>query len=615
MSLISQHGEQEESILSRKPSEGFSRKGSLQKFVALFLCVAIIMTMNIFVTKRADAAVSLSATYKYMKAETSFTLKLNGAKASKVTWGMSNPFVGTLKKGVFYAKWAGMTKIFAKYKGRTYTCKVVVQSKYRVVGLNKKKVTISDRGSTKLTAYALGRISYRSLNNHICKVTSKGRIKGQNPGTTYVVAYNGQASAKCKVKVVSAGVTKLRYAKWLYNQGKLAIRKKDKNGDFRYGPLLATARKTVSLEINNIKSSDVKKVVWSSSNKNVGDVIPKGKIKAEAKALNYGSTKISAVIFYNSGKTALLNNTMHVSKPTINTKSIICFTKRAGKHRQQYVSFTGLNPNSIVKYSVSNKKCVKVKIADNKCRLIGVKPGSGKVTAKVNGKKYKVKYYVLKPIFYPIKSIVARGKTTKINIGGVGNTRRTFTSRNPNIASVALDGTITGRSAGVTYVDVRIANMSHTYRVEVSAKGIKTIIKRAKWIVNNWTYSQPNRMSDGFYDCSALVWKGYKAYKNYNAKLGSKKYALPAANLFDYLRAKGQLVSFGFVSLNNLAPGDLFFYGDYNSAVRYSTPGRTLNIYHVAMYAGNGRVVEKGTPRYTYNNLEHIVGVGRVVTY
>ncbi|MCR5430189.1 MAG: C40 family peptidase [Eubacterium sp.] len=577
--------------------------------------MAIILTMNVFATKKTEAAIKLSTTYKYMVADTSLTLKLKGANASKVTWSMSNPFVGTLNNGVFKARWAGMTKIFARYKGKTYTCKVVVQSKYRVVGLNKKKITISDKGSFALKSYSMTKVSYHSQNSHIAKVSAKGIIKGENPGTTYVIATNGVAAAKCKVKVVSAGTKKVKYAKWLYNQGKLAIRKKDKNGDFRFGPLLAKAKKTVALDLHNIKAGTVKKVVWSSSNKAVADVIPKGKTNAEAKTYAYGNTKISAVIFYNSGKTELLTNTMYVSNPTLNAKSIICFTKKVGKHRQQYVSFSGLHANSKVKFKVSNKKIVKVTIKNNKCKLLGLRKGSGTVTATVEGKKYKVKYTVLTPKFNPIDPIVSRGGTTKINVGGIGNSVRKYSSRNPSVASVALDGTITGKSSGVTYVDVKIANMNFNYRVEVAAKGMKTIINRAKWIVNNWTYSQGSRMSDGFYDCSALVWKGYAAYKSYNAKLGSKKYALPAGNLFDYLKAKGQLISFGFVSLDNLAPGDLFFYGDYDSAVRYSTPGRTLNIYHVAMYAGNGRVVEKGTPRYTYNNLEHIVGVGRVVSY
>ena len=65
--------------------------------------------------------------------------------------------------------------------------------------------------------------------------------------------------------------------------------------------------------------------------------------------------------------------------------------------------------------------------------------------------------------------------------------------------------------------------------------------------------------------------------------------------------------------MDDLQPGDLIFYGDYSSAVKYSTPGRTLDIYHVSMYAGAGSVVEKGGQSINYNNTQHIVGIGRVV--
>ena len=152
-----------------------------------------------------------------------------------------------------------------------------------------------------------------------------------------------------------------------------------------------------------------------------------------------------------------------------------------------------------------------------------------------------------------------------------------------------------------------------SYRVEVAAKGMKTIINRANFIVNNWKYSQKKRMRKGYYDCSALVWKGYKAYKKYNKKLGSSKRALSAGDLFDYLNKKKKIVYYGYTGMDNMKPGDLIFYGDYANAVKYSTPGRTLNIYHVAMYAGNGEVVEKGGKTLDYNGTYYIVGIGRVV--
>ena len=67
------------------------------------------------------------------------------------------------------------------------------------------------------------------------------------------------------------------------------------------------------------------------------------------------------------------------------------------------------------------------------------------------------------------------------------------------------------------------------------------IVNRAMYIVNHWKYSQPKRMRKGYYDCSALVWKGYKSYKHYNKKLGSGSYAKTAASLFDYLKEKNLL--------------------------------------------------------------------------
>ena len=159
----------------------------------------------------------------------------------------------------------------------------------------------------------------------------------------------------------------------------------------------------------------------------------------------------------------------------------------------------------------------------------------------------------------------------------------------------------------------KLGSYTKTYRVEVAATGMKTIISKAQKIVNTWKYNQGKRMQYGYYDCSSLVWKGYQVYKNYNKKLGSTSWAYTAGELFDYLKGKNQIVYYGYIGYNYMKPGDLIFYGDYNSAVMYSTPGRTLDIYHVSMYAGNGKVVEKGGKTINYNNIKHIVGIGRVV--
>ncbi len=614
MSIINRNGEQEESILSYKPRKGFFKRKSLRRVLALFLCVATIFSFSVVEPVKTEAALKLNATLKYVYKQHTFTFKLGNVKGTKVTWGVSNPFTGTVSSsGVFTPKGYGMTFVTAKYKGKTYKGKVIVPDTNRNISLNKKKVTLFETKSYKLKVYGTEQIKFHSRNTHIATVTSKGKIKAKNPGTTTIVAKKGGAFTTCKVKVKSLGEVKIKKPAWLNDRAKVTIRKYNSQWHPTFGRIVKRKGQTINLGIANVRENSIKKVVWSSSNTAIATVKEKGKITATSNLLTVGKTKVSAVVFYNSGKNEVLTNTIYVTHPQVNTNVVNCFTKSGGSNRYQYVYFTGLSEVSKVTYKISNKKCVKATVYNNKVRLLGKKNGHGTITAKVHGKTYKINYYVVTPKFGSIIGVLAKGNTTKIKIGGIGKIQPKFTSRDTSKCTVALDGTITGRGSGVTYVDVKIGTMTYSYRVEVAATGIKTIIKRAKYIVNHWTYSQGNRMADGYYDCSALVWKGYKAYKNYHAKLGSTKYALPAAYLFDYLRAKGQIAYFGYTKMDDLRPGDLFFYGDYNSAVRYSQPGRTLNIYHVAMYAGNGYVVEKGTPRFTYNSLDHVVGVGRVV--
>ncbi len=604
---------QEESETSSNLRSSHRFKSLGRKICASFLCIAMLLTLTAGYTAKTEAALKLSRSKMYVKRGYRAQLKLGNVKSSKVSWRSSNPFTGSVANGVFTAIAYGVTCVTATYKGKTYKCKVIVPDTNRTIYLNKYKKTLYENQSFKLKVDATEDIKFHSRNTHIATVTAKGRIKAKNPGKTTIVVKKGGAYTACNVKVKSLGEKKHKTPAWLKDRAKVAVRKYNAQWHPTFGRIIKRKGKTINLGIANVRPKSVKKVVWSSNYPGIATVTAKDKTTATAKLLAVGKAKVSAVIFYNSGKNEVLSNEINVTDPRPNAYTVHCFTKTVGNARTQYVHFTGLSEYSKVSYKISNTKCVKATIYNKKVKLIGKRNGHGTITAKVDGKTYKIHYYVWTPKFGSIIGVLAKGNKTKIKIGGIGKLQPIFTSRDINKCSVALDGTITGRGSGVTYVDVKLSSMTFSYRVEVAATGIKTIIKRAKYIVNNWTYSQGSRMSDGYYDCSSLVWKGYKAYKNYHAKLGSTKYALPAAYLFDYLRAKGQIAYFGFTKLDDLRPGDLFFYGDYGSAVRYSQPGRTLNIYHVAMYAGNGRVVEKGTPRYTYNSLDHIVGVGRVV--
>ena len=89
-------------------------------------------------------------------------------------------------------------------------------------------------------------------------------------------------------------------------------------------------------------------------------------------------------------------------------------------------------------------------------------------------------------------------------------------------------------------------------------------------------YSQDLRDSGNYYDCSSLA---YYSWKDAGADI-SYGGATTAAAEAQGLDQAGKIVSF-----DQLQPGDLIFYS-------FAGNGRYKNISHVAVYVGNGRVVE-----------------------
>lgn len=115
-----------------------------------------------------------------------------------------------------------------------------------------------------------------------------------------------------------------------------------------------------------------------------------------------------------------------------------------------------------------------------------------------------------------------------------------------------------------------------------------------------YPYSQDYRDTGDYYDCSSLA---YYSWKNAGVDI-SYNGANTAAAEAEGLDAAGRVVNYEY-----LQPGDLIFYS-------YEYNGRYKNISHVAIYVGDGYVVEaKGTDYgVTYNpvpNVGKIVMIGR----
>lgn len=590
----------------------------LLKCLALIMC--IVMSFSVYLPKvnvKAKSTVYLSSTNMELTKGKKTRLRLkNAPKGAKITWKTTNKYaVVVSKKGTVRAVNAGNATIYVKCKNKTYSCKINVPDSDRQIELNSQNVTLVENNTFQLVAETNRKVTYISENNNIATVDNNGLITAVNPGTVTITAKTATAFSKCTVQVQSADEQVIS-PDWIYNKSATGIRRITKRGTVIYDNICWVSNKAISFKIDNINEDNIKKCVWSSSDETVLSKPQKrdgSLITTDANTLKAGTAIVTAKVTNKSGKVSKYTSYVFVTTPASDKSELKLYGNGVGNNRQQYVTFTGLNKFSTISVSNSNEKAASVQTFHDKMAVTGLSEGSGTITVTIDGKAIKIKYVTYNPVIICGAAAIQKKKTTKITVSGAEGITPQYTSRNRKIATVKSDGTVKGVRSGVTYIDVKLGDYTKSFRIEVSATGMQTIIDRANYIVNHWKYSQAKRMKSGYYDCSALVWKGYKAYNNYQKKLGSSKWAYSAGELFDYLYSKNQIVYFGYTGTDGMKPGDLIFYGDYNNAVKYSTPGRTLDIYHVAMYAGNGQVVEKGGQTMNSNNTKYIVGIGRVV--
>ena len=115
-----------------------------------------------------------------------------------------------------------------------------------------------------------------------------------------------------------------------------------------------------------------------------------------------------------------------------------------------------------------------------------------------------------------------------------------------------------------------------------------------------YPYSQDYRDSGDYYDCSSLVYYSWKVAGKNISYQGSNTAAEEARGL----NAKGKTVAY-----KDIQPGDLIFFS-------YCKNGRYNNISHVAIYVGDGKVVEAKSKKYgviygDVPNVSSIVMIGR----
>lgn len=167
-----------------------------------------------------------------------------------------------------------------------------------------------------------------------------------------------------------------------------------------------------------------------------------------------------------------------------------------------------------------------------------------------------------------------------------------------NLAYLGYTGGMGGSGDG-TIMSALTANEIAEIVKDVEDETIKQTLTFALSKVG-YPYSQAYRDSGNYYDCSSLMYYAYQS-AGINISYGG---ATTAAAECQGLDAAGKSVSF-----SQIQPGDLVFYS-------YANNGRYKNIGHVAMYVGNGKVVEAANTKLgvIYRDIPSvgsIVAVGR----
>ena len=333
-------------------------------------------------------------------------------------------------------------------------------------------------------------------------------------------------------------------------------------------------------------------VIWSSSDDKIAKVSADGIVTP----VSVGDVTITATEEKLSGAKVQYTCTVHVTNPVLSKNS-----SELAKDTTMNISVSGTKGQVNWTSDDANIAMVSIEYSSNGINAVirGVNEGSTVIHAYVDGIELKCTITVTNPHILKTFYVVPKGTKQKINVGNISaDTAITYTSSNVKVATVSKKGIIRAKKGGFAKITVVVDNAQYAISVNVgSKKGVKAVLNALK--AEGAAYSQAKRMSEGYYDCSSLVWRSYSPLGIY---FGDKHYAPVAATQAYYLVSKNKTVPKKYkTKLNKLRPGDLFFFKGQKN-------GRYKNIYHVAIYMGQECTSFFGM-NYTFGRIIHASGI------
>lgn len=314
-------------------------------------------------------------------------------------------------------------------------------------------------------------------------------------------------------------------------------------------------------------SGTSKKVLWSSADRNIAAVNSRGKVLG----LKRGRTQILANV----------GNHVYVCSVTVQNPYLCGMSKM----RVSESAPMRLVKGHAVSYHSSSPNIATI---NSTGRIYAKQIGKTNITIQdQSGHFYKTTIEVLRQIsncnhIWKQKQVGKYYCTRCYQTRSLRNVKTTITTRDPAVHFKGL------APEKITRILSKISN-------DRAKKAVSYALRKV-----GYPYSQEYRDSGSYYDCSSLVYYAWKDAGTNIAYQGMNSAAAEAQGLTE--RGKR-------ISLSGLKPGDLVFYS-------YTQNGRYMNISHVAMYVGDGMLVEarnqqKGVVYNAIHSQSYIVAVCR----
>lgn len=330
-------------------------------------------------------------------------------------------------------------------------------------------------------------------------------------------------------------------------------------------------------------------ITYTSSDIEIATVDDKGVVTPQMKT---GDVTITATVAYPNQEPVVFTGMLDVTDPFVPPTIVVA------RKENLTIDIPGTSEHSswyfggdLQKNSYSNKKCYISVYGNEETQSLQMsitaknKKTSQKVTLTIDGKVQTFTIVFSNPKLNKEVLVVKKGKTLTIPVKGT-KSKSVVTCEivDETKATLTKSGKIKGKKIGNTWLSIDVDGKTFYVLLVVQKGKMYKVVKYAADQVGVAKYSQAKRMQKGYYDCSSLVWRSYKAA---GLNIGNTTWALNSDGFANYYYKKGKhYVGKKLKNNKKLKCGDIIIRGKYKKG--------KAQTYHAELYIGDGYVIEAG---------------------